>query len=193
MLKYLLECIDCSAICHFPLDSDQLRKAETRNIEQKYREEKIPLCFERRRPIKLRHSWKYRAQNSASCKSFRLGLVRLGLVRFSLVWLGLVRLGSFPSTTFLFAENETGNNWDFFRRADLLPRGRLRNASRCIQRAHNILFINNSFAKSVNFRCRGVVHENSNWTLAQKNTNKKQTNIIIISVCGRLGYNKGHS
>ena len=57
MLKYLFECIDCSAICHLPLDSDQLRKAETRNIEQKYREEKKkPLCFESERSIKLRHS-----------------------------------------------------------------------------------------------------------------------------------------
>ena len=85
MLKYLLECIDCSAICYFPLDSDELRKAETRNIEQKYREEKIPLCFESERSIKLRHSWKYHAQDSASCKSFRLGLVWFGSVGFGSV------------------------------------------------------------------------------------------------------------
>ena len=56
MLKYLFECINCSAKCHFPLNSDQLRKAETRNIEQKYREEKIPLCFKSERLIILRHN-----------------------------------------------------------------------------------------------------------------------------------------
>ena len=78
MLKYLLECINCSVICHFPLDSDQLRKAETRNIEQKYRKEKVPLCFESERSIILRHNSKHRAHNSANSKSFHLGLVGLG-------------------------------------------------------------------------------------------------------------------
>ena len=166
MLKYLFECINCGAICHFPLDSDQLLKAKTRNIEQKLREEKIPLCFESERSIILRHNWK---KLRAQYRELQIGPSRFGSVRFHSGWARFLPLRFFLLKTKLATI--------FLQEDRFVPQ---RSAKKCIEiytvLAHNLLFISkfcNSFAKSVNFRCRGVVHENSNWTLAYKNYKKK--------------------
>ena len=130
MLKYLFECINCGAICHFPLDSDQLLKAKTRNIEQKLREEKIPLCFESERSIILRHNWK---KLRAQYRELQIGPSRFGSVRFHSGWARFLPLRFFLLKMKLATI--------FLQEDRFVPQ---RSAKKCIEiytvLAHNLLF-----------------------------------------------------
>ena len=64
MLEYLFECINCSAISHFPFRQRSAAESGSSKVNQKlYRKEKLPLCFESKRSIILRHNPTARAHN----------------------------------------------------------------------------------------------------------------------------------